>query len=378
MATKLNVEETLVQARSYFLQGDYDSASFYYKKLKRREIWSEEVSFGITVGTAVKMTKNKIESQLWAVMAAYDRLVNVADTYDFTKEEDQKVFVAVLKSIAYLCVLMRQIIKKEDDRLDDPDRLEWTDAQSKWYDRTEELYSLEAFMVYHVLDMFWVKLRDKIPNDVGTQELQALTIVALRFSIRNMHGDIRSRLSNDQILNVKERIKTYMKERCPDWELPKDPDEGTVQKVNVSPETDTANVENKEAQQAPKPSEWEDLRVKCNELNSENEKVKEEVQKKRLDRARLNYVLLHSANAELYMIVVILLGWTGLPLLYIRAHRIDAAFFLFLYYFIQLVARSPYIAIAVEASLAIMALYKLLTNSTIDDRIVWIPEVNKK
>ena len=89
MATKLNVEETLAQARSYFLQGDYDSASFYYKKLKRREIWSEEVSFGVTVGTAVKMTKNKIEPQLWAVMAAYDRLVNVADTYDFTKEEDQ-------------------------------------------------------------------------------------------------------------------------------------------------------------------------------------------------------------------------------------------------------------------------------------------------
>ena len=378
MATKLNVEETLAQARSYFLQGDYDSASFYYKKLKRREIWSEEVSFGVTVGTAVKMTKNKIEPQLWAVMAAYDRLVNVADTYDFTKEEDQKVFVAAFKSIAYLCVVMRQIIEKENDRLEDPDSLEWTDAQSKWYDRTQELYSLEAFMVYHVMDMFWVKLRDRLPADVGTQELQVLTKVALNFSVRNLCGDIRSRISTDQILAVKERIKTYMKERCPDWELPKDPDEGTVRKVVASSRTSKANEESTEEQKTSDNSKWEDLRERRDALNKENDDAKEKIEKMRLERARLNYVLLHSVNAELYMIVVLLLGWTGLPLLYLKAHRFDAAFFLVLYYFIQLVARSPYIAIAVEASLAIMALYKLFTDSTIKDRLVWMPEDNKK
>lgn len=374
MATKLNVEETLAQARDYFMKGDYDSASFYYKKLKRREIYSEEVSFGITVGTAVKMTKNKIEAQLWAVMAAYDRLVNVSDTYDFTKEDDQKVFAAALKSIAYLCVVMRQIIRKEDERLEDNDSLEWTNAQSKWYDRTQELHSLEAFMVYHVLDMFWVKLRDKMTGEIGTEELKVLTKVALNFSSKAVYGDIRSRFSEDQILAVKERIKTYMKVRCPDWKLPQDPDGSRVKKVAASPEgTESEPEENVDDE------EEEKIEIdRRNSLNQENTDAKKEIEKKRLDRARLNYVLLHTTHIELFMIVVILLGWTGLPPLYLKAYRGDTVAFLFLYYFILIVAKSPVIPVLVEACMILLVLYMVLTGATIKNRIIWLPKENEQ
>ena len=110
----------------------------------------------------------------------------------------------------------------------------------------------------------------------------------------------------------------------------------------------------------------------------------EEIEQKRLDRARFNYVLLHSTDAMLYMIVVILLGWTGLPLLYLKAYGFRSVLFLFFYYFVQMLikifnsAMCLNLALIVESTMIIMVLYKLLLGSTIKNRLIWLPEENKK